>query len=344
MANWKKITIVTDENEICEAQAPVIISASRSTDIPAFYANWFIDRLNKGYIEWKNPFNGIPIYVSFKKTRVVVFWTKNPKPMMKHLDFLDKIIENYYFQYTLNDYEKEGFERKVPSLDDRIKTFIELSEKIGKKRVIWRFDPLILTSEIDVKILLKKIEYIGDQIKDHTNKLVFSFADISIYKKVENNLRKEGVSFIEFSPQTMREFASGLQQLNKKWGFDIGTCAEKISLERYNIKHNKCIDDDLMIDLFSEDKVLMKFLGVKFTEPDLFNNSATIIKKTQNLRDRGQRNACGCIASKDIGQYNTCPHECVYCYANTSRKTAKENYNRHLKNSHSASICPKGDF
>ncbi len=328
---WEKTEILNDSNEKVTAQAPVIISASRSTDIPTFYADWFIERWKKGYIKWKNPFNNVPLYVSFKNTRVIVFWTKNPKPLMKHLDFLDANIKNYYFQFTLNDYDNEGYEGKVPKLANRINTFIELSERIGKERVVWRFDPMILTDKIDVKELLLRVENIGNQLKNYTRKLVFSFADISTYKKVENNLKKEHIKFFEFTDSTMHEFAEGLQVLNKKWNFNIATCAEKIPLEQYGIKHNKCIDDDLMIELFDNDKPLMDFLGVEFEEPNLFDDSIGITK-SRKIKDKGQREACGCIMSKDIGQYNTCPHECVYCYANTSKEIAKRNYRTHIEN------------
>ncbi|AVR44775.1 hypothetical protein C7S20_05560 [Christiangramia fulva] len=327
---WSKTDITTDSGEIVSAQAPVIISASRSTDIPTFYADWFIERWKKGYVKWRNPFNGNFSYVSFKNARIVVFWTKNPRPLMKHLDYLDENVKNYYFQFSLNDYDKEGYEGKVPKLDSRIESFKELSERIGKEKVIWRFDPLMLTEELGVEELLERIKNIGDQLMDHTKKMVFSFADIGIYRKVENNLKREVIRFKEFDFNTMRQVAKGLQELNKKWNFEIATCAEKIPLEVYGIKHNKCLDDDLMIELFGEDKELMEFLGVEFEEPTLFNNSNGF-KKTRKLKDGGQREACGCIMSKDIGQYNTCPHACVYCYANTSNEIALCNYKEHRK-------------
>ena len=327
--NWEKVEIVNDVGELVHAQAPVIISASRSTDIPTFYADWFVERWKRGYIKWKNPFNGIASYVSFNNTRVVVFWTKNPRPIMKQIDFLNKEVKNFYFQFTLNDYEKEGYEGKVPKLSNRLDTFKELSDRIGKEKVVWRFDPLILTDAIDVQELLKRVKNIGDKIKNHTNKLVFSFADISAYRKVENNLKKEGVNFIEFTEQTMHEFAIGIQQLNKSWGLEIATCAEKIPLEQYEISHNKCIDDDLMVELFHKDETLMDFLGVKIDEPNLFNETPSN-SKPKYVKDKGQRQACGCIMSKDVGQYNTCPHGCNYCYANTSMETAIRNYRLHV--------------
>jgi len=329
--SWDKITINNQDGKVVEAQAPIIISASRSTDIPAFYSDWFVQRIKSGYVKWKNPFNGVPLYVSFSKTRLIIFWSKNPKPMMKHLDYLTESINNYYFQYTLNDYDFEKLEPNVPNVQSRIKTFIELSERIGKGKVIWRFDPLILTDRIGVDELLRKVENIGNQLKNYTNKLVFSYVDIKLYKKVQNNLRKNLINYQEFNERTMNEFALGLQKLNKSWNFEIGTCAEKIPLEKFGIIHNKCIDDDLIIKLFSHDKVLMDFLGVRIIPPDMFNSEYRI-EKTKNCKDKGQRKLCGCIVSKDIGEYNTCPHLCEYCYANTSKEIALANWEMHKRN------------
>jgi len=319
--NWNKTRIQIEEGKLVEAQAPVIISASRSTDIPAFYSEWFFNRLKKGYVKWKNPFNGKPLYVSFQNTRLIVFWSKNHKPILKHLD----------------DYDYEKFEPRVPNIQARIETFIELSEKVGKEKVIWRFDPLILTDKIGVDELLSKVENIGNQLKSYTDKLVFSFADINIYKKVQNNLRHNSIPYHEFNEKTMNEFAAGLQRLNENWHFELATCAEQISLEKYGIAHNKCIDDDLMIKLFSRDKVLMDFLGVKIKQPDIFNPNSVIEKKRSN-KDSGQRQFCGCIVSKDIGEYNTCPHLCEYCYANANRNIALTNWNLHKQNPNNETI------
>lgn len=333
---WQKDKIISKSNMEVVAQSPIIISASRSTDIPTFYSDWFVSRWEAGYIKWTNPFNGQPLYVSFKNTRLVVFWTKNPRPMFKHLDYLDKNIPNYYFQFSLNDYEKEKYEAKVPSVESRIRTFKELSQRLGKKRVVWRYDPLILTKDIDVNELLRRVEKIGNQIHEFTEKLVFSFVDISIYKKVENNLNKENVPYIEWTEELMEEFAKGISKINKNWNLKLGTCSEKIDLEKYGIVHNKCIDDDLMIELFSDDKTLMDFLGVEIKQPDLFSDGEII--KTRNLKDKGQREDCGCIMAKDIGAYNTCPHECNYCYANTSKEIAKKNYQNYLNDKDKESI------
>ena len=178
MASWHKEDLPRENGEIVSMQVPVIVSASRSTDIPAFYADWFFHRLKVGYSAWTNPFNGVKGYVSYKNTRFIVFWSKNPRPLLPYLDYLRERNIGCYIQYTLNDYEKEGLERGVPSISERIDTFKQLVDKLGKGRVIWRFDPLILTDEINMDTLLNRIEQIGEQLRGYTDKMVFSFADI----------------------------------------------------------------------------------------------------------------------------------------------------------------------
>ena len=340
MAQWQKTQIQRDNGEMVEAQAPVIISASRSTDIPAFYADWFFHRLKVGYSAWTNPFNGVKSFVSYENCRFIVFWSKNPKPLLEHLDELKERNIGCYIQYTLNDYEKEGLEKGVPPLEERIETFKRTVDKLGKGRVIWRFDPLIQTDQISLNDLLKKVEHIGDQLRGYTEKLVFSYADIALYKKVKANLEKSHVNYAEWTTAQMEEFAQRLSELNQKWHYQLATCGEKIDIEKYGIQHNRCIDDDIMIRFAHHDKALMDFLGVEITEGDLFNPKPTIIKHRDN-RDKGQREFCGCMVSKDIGEYNTCPHLCEYCYANASKEKAQENYNKHEMNPLGETIAGK---
>ncbi len=332
-----KPIITLDNGETAEAQAPYIISASRATDVPAFYADWFVERFKRGYIKWKNPFNNVSSYVSFQNTRLIVFWSKDYRRLIRHLDYFDERGVNYYFQFTLNDYDSDGIEKGVPSVKSRIETFQKLADRVGKEKVIWRFDPFILTDKIGVPELLHKAEGIGNQLKGYTDKLVFSFADISQYRKVKANLDRSPIAYREFDDLQMHELASGLQQLNQSWNFEIGTCAERIPLEQYGIVHNKCIDDDLIIRLFNKDKILMDFLGVTVLPPDMFNPEPQIMRGKNN-KDKGQRDFCGCIVSKDIGEYNTCPHQCEYCYANTSKEIAEANYLRFRRNTDSDSI------
>jgi len=331
MKSWNKKIILNDNNQEVEVITPFIISASRSTDIPAFFSKWFFNRLEKGYATWKNPFNQKEQYVSFDETKVIVFWSKNPKPIIPHLKELDKKDIKYYFQFTLNDYEKENLEPNVPKLETRIDTFKELSNLIGKEKIIWRFDPLILSNFITIDDLLSKIENIGNQIYKYTEKLVFSFADISVYKKVQNNLYKQDTSFREFSQDNILEFSKKLQNLNQKWNLKLATCAEKVGLEQFNIEHNKCIDDELIYKIGKNDNKILDWLGIDNT-PSLFGDEYLPNIK---LKDKGQRKECGCIVSKDIGMYNTCNHLCTYCYANHSVGLVKSNIKKHNFNNQS---------
>ena len=338
-----RIQITRENGELVDAQAPIIVSASRSTDIPAFYVDWFLHRLKMGYSAWTNPFNGVRSYVAYDNTRLIVFWSKNPKPLLNEGGCLDYLAEkgiNCYIQYTLNDYVAEKLERGVPALQERIDTFKRLVDRLGVGRVIWRFDPMILTDTIGVEELLNKAQNIGDQLKGYTEKMVFSYADIRTYRKVQANLTKNCINFREFEEEDMLAIARGLAEMNKSWGYTLATCGEKVDLKPYGIAHNKCVDDDLMIKYFSEDRRLMDFLGVDIIKGDLFNPEATIIKHKNN-KDKGQRAFCGCIVSKDIGEYNTCPHLCEYCYANTSKDTAVRNWKQHKLNPESETIIGK---
>ncbi|HOF15896.1 MAG TPA: DUF1848 domain-containing protein [Bacteroidales bacterium] len=345
-----KIQITNDFGNKVEAQSPIIISASRSTDIPAFYAKWFINRIKKGYVVWYNPFNQQPLYVAFKNCKVIIFWTKNPKPLIPYLKDLNNLGIHYYLQYTLNDYEKESFEPKLPTIKNRINTFKKLSSLIGKEKVIWRFDPIILTSELTPHEILKRIWNIGNQLKGYTDKLVFSFIDIKSYRKVQQNLvketsifTKESIGSSELSLEQMNEIALGLMKMREYWkkeGWEISmaTCAEEIDLDKYNISHNRCIDSELMKKIFAEDKELVYYLNYgKLPETNtLFKNEFNEIPlSTEKLKDKGQRKACGCMISKDIGMYNTCNHLCIYCYANTSKETVFKNMRLHDENNES---------
>lgn len=332
MKTWDKKNINNDKGESVEAILPFVISASRSTDIPAFYSRWFMNRLEKGYITWVNPFNRKEQYVSFEKTKIIVFWTKNPKPIIPHLKELDKRGIKYYFQYTLNDYEKENLEPNVPKLNTRIETFINLSKLIGKEKVIWRFDPLILSSAITVDDLIYKIRNIGNQISQYTEKLVFSFADIESYKKVQSNLSKTNESYREFTQTEINKFTEKIVSLNKSWKLSLSTCAEKVDLEKYYIEHNRCIDDKLIYKIGKDDPKILNWLGLSNPMLSLFDDEYS---NNTKLKDKGQRKACGCIVSKDIGMYNTCNHLCTYCYANHSENIVKQNLTKHSLNKQS---------
>jgi DNA repair photolyase len=328
---WERKDIHIDTGLI-QAITPVIITASRSTDIPAFYPEWLINRIEAGYVKWINPFNHLPLYVSLDNTRLIVFWSKNPAPILEYLPLIDKKGINYYFQFTLNDYEDEGLEPNVPPIEERIETFRKLSSMIGKEKVVWRFDPLVITHTMDVNQLLDKVKRVGDSVYQFTEKLVISFIDILKYKTVNKRLSKHHIQCREFTQELMRETAKGISKLNDRWGLDVSTCAESIDLSHYGIHHNRCVDDRLIRRVFHEDKDLIAFL-------DNYGETMNITEKVNSishpLKDKGQRKSCGCIVSKDIGQYNTCGHLCLYCYANYSDKGVIRNMERHTTESDS---------
>ena len=310
----KKIVIRNEQGIDVEAIAPVIVSASRATDIPAFYADWFFNRLDKGYASWRNPFNGKDSYVSFANTRFVVFWSKNPKPLIPYLPILQEKGIGFYIQFTLNDYDAEQLEPGVLRLAERIDTFKRIVDEYGVGSVVWRFDPLILTEKISPELLLHRISAIVEQLNGYTEKLVFSFADIAGYSSVARNLRAAGINYREWDTETMSAFARRLADM--RLPFRLATCAEAVDLEEFGIEHNRCIDAELMARRSPDDVELKSFL--QRAKPD-----------------SGQRKLCGCILSKDIGAYNTCPHLCRYCYANYSPQTVMNNFRTHTNSSES---------
>ena len=310
----KKIVIRNEQGVDVEAIAPVIVSASRATDIPAFYADWFFNRLDKGYASWRNPFNGKDSYVSFAKMRFVVFWSKNPKPLIPYLPILQEKGIGFYIQFTLNDYDAEQLEPGVPRLAERIDTFKRIVDEYGVGSVVWRFDPLILTEKISPELLLHRISAIAEQLNGYTEKLVFSFADIACYRSVARNLRAAGINYKEWDTETMLSFARRLADMRLL--FRLATCAEAVDLEEFGIEHNRCIDPGLIARRSPDDVELKSFL--QRAKPD-----------------SGQRKLCGCILSKDIGAYNTCPHLCRYCYANYSPQTVMNNFRTHTNSSES---------
>jgi hypothetical protein len=308
-----------------EAIAPLIVSASRSTDIPAFYGDWFMERLRRGYSKWINPWSGAPLYVSFANARLFVFWSKNPEPFLPHLAEVGRMGYQSSFLFTLNDYEPEGLEPHVPPLEERIGTFQSLSRMMGKARVVWRWDPLLLSSSLDMDGLLERVRRVGDAVAPCTERMVLSFIDIAKYPKVARNLRKQGSGSVrEFTPSEEVEFAAGLSELNRSWNLTLSACGEKRDLSRFGIHRGQCISYDLMVREFRGDRVLQGFLG-KPGSADLKEGGPPFCTP-DHLRDPGQRSACGCVVSKDIGQYGTCPHLCLYCYANPSPETVRRRY------------------
>lgn len=284
----------------------MIISVSRRTDIPAFYAEWFINQIKKGFFLRKNPYNGNIIENKFKPEDIqcIVFWTRNAQPMIKqgYLDYLDDIGISYYFQYTITGYPK-ALEKSVKHPLKSLDTFNELVERIGGEKVIWRFDPIVLSDKTPKKEIIRLHQKIASLIHPDTEQNVISFLDD--YKKTGLNLKNAGVHAFDILdyPNDLDFVLNNIKETANRFQLDVSTCAENIDLEKYNIKKGKCIDGQL-IDRITKGKV-------------------------SKAKDQGQRKECGCIKSIDVGIYNTCVHGCHYCYATESQSDATNHFKNH---------------
>lgn len=279
-----------------------IISASRRTDIPAFYAKWFINRVRAGYCTVPNPFNANQVSrISLKPedVLVIVFWTRNPRPLMPFLTELDERGFRYYFQYTVVDNPRELDPKSVP-LDRAIQTFRNLSERIGADRVIWRYDPIILTRKTPAEFHIERHEFVAQSLRGYTRRNVISIVDA--YNKVIR--RVKGLP-AELQPieQPDYSFVRCLADNCEKNGMEIVSCAEEIDLRPYGVRPGKCIDDELIREVFGID--------------------------VPHKKDPNQRKVCGCVVSKDIGMYDTCLFGCVYCYATQSFEKARKRHSQH---------------
>ena len=301
MATFEKTTIRLDDGTMAEAVAPEILSVSRRTDIPAFYADWFMHRLEHGYCDWKNPFSQQQ-HVSFEKVKFIVFWSKNPAPLIPHLRKLFDMGIDFYFQHTLNNYDREGVESFLPSLQERCATFRRIAEWWGRGRQVWRWDPIFLIDGVlTIDDIVKRIRETWSWLDTFPGKLVISFADISNYRKVQYNLNGSGIR--ELTADEQREFAEKLANAFANNWVDITTCSEEVDLSEFCIHHGACIDANTIAS-FSRDEDFSK-------------------RVMQMGKDKGQRDCCLCTVAKDIGSYNTCAHGCRYCYANTTPESAR---------------------
>ena len=269
----------------------MILSVSRRTDIPAFFTPWFMKRLEDGFVMVRNPMN----YHQISKIKLtpdvvdcIVFWTKNPLPLLPHLD---KIAEKYpfYFQYTLNAYEKD-MEPNLPNLEKKLETFKKLSAKVGSERVLWRYDPILLSSKYNLEWHKEQFERLAYELAPYTSTCIFSFVDL--YDKVVRNNKLTDI--YSCSAEDMDKLAQHFASIGAKLGLKLKTCAEKVDLNQYGIEHSHCIDAEL----------ISKLVGCPIG----------------GVKDKNQRMECGCLESVEIGQYDTCSHGCKYCYANFNNK------------------------
>lgn len=286
----------------------MILSVSRRTDIPAFYSEWFINRIREGIVYVRNPFNynqisSVPL--TSDNVDCIVFWTKNASNIMKYLDELDNRGFKYYFQYTITPYNTD-IEPVANKKKDIIENFIEISKRLGKHRVILRYDPILITTKYNEEYHYIAFEKLCRQLSNYTERVVFSFLDD--YKKIGKNMKKLDVN--DISIDKMRIISEKLVNIANKYNLELETCAEKLDLDDLGIKHSSCIDGKLI---------------EKIIESDISFN-----KKHKFILDNN-REACGCIKCIDIGEYDTCIHGCTYCYANLNKDRAVEKFKNHNK-------------
>jgi hypothetical protein len=277
----------------------MILSVSRRTDIPSYYSEWFFNRVKEGFVYIKNPIKTEQISkININPDIIdgIVFWSKNPKPMINRLDEIKKY--KYYFQFTITSYDND-IEKNLPPKDEIIQTFIELSDIIGPERIIWRYDPILLNYKYDFGYHIIEFEKIANLLKGKTNKVTISFIDE--YTKIKSKIKD--LKLFILTKEIIRKFCISLAKIAQNNNLIIDTCAEIMDLEDIGISHACCIDGELF-----------KQLGCNLDAK----------------KDKNQRSECRCIESIDIGIYNTCMNGCCYCYANYyNLETLISNYKNH---------------
>lgn len=281
----------------------MILSASRRTDIPAFYTEWFFNRLKQGLVYVRNPMNHRQVGRIDLNPGVIdciVFWTKDPSVILSKLDGLDGY--HYCFQITLNPYDSR-IERYVPDKNRIIHAFQALSERIGAEKTLWRYDPVILTDQWDMESHCRSFEWLASKLEGYTEQCTISFVDS--YQKTQRNMGN--IPLLPISEDMMKKLGERFFAIAHKRGIQVKACCERVDLSSVGIEPAKCVDDRLI------SRIIGKPLNAK--------------------KDKNQRQVCGCVESIDIGAYNSCRHGCLYCYANFSDNAVKNNLLRHDPNS-----------
>ncbi len=288
----------------------MIISASRRSDVPAFYAPWFMNRIRAGWCSVPNPFHKTQVArVSLQPqdVDVIVFWTRNPRPLMPHLRELDGRGYRYYFQYTLMD-NPRALDPKCPSAESALRVFEELADRIGPERVVWRYDPIVISNKTGFDFHVRAYERIARQLRHRTRRSVISIMDP--YRKTQSRLRQLACDGIEISGLAGAVDGAGLGGLVRRladaaYGNDmeIVSCAEELDLLPSGVAPGRCVDDVLIRRVYGLD--------------------------VESRKDPAQRKACGCVVSRDIGMYDSCLFGCRYCYATSNFDRARANYDAH---------------
>ncbi|MDE5831100.1 MAG: DUF1848 domain-containing protein [Clostridia bacterium] len=279
----------------------MIINTGCRTDIPAFYSKWLMNRIREGYVLVRNPYYKSQVTKYSLSPNVVdclAFCTKNPEPMLKYLDELDK-YKQYWF-VTITPYGKD-IEPIVPNKEKVIESFKKLSEHIGVNSIHWRYDPIFIGNGFDVKKHVECFEKMAKELKGYTHNCTISFLDL--YEKVKRNAPNIRPPTKEEQIEIAKEFS----RIGKENNLTIHSCCEKTYLEEYGLKCNGCMSQE----------IVEKSINCKLNPP-----------KTKNLRE-----GCNCLMGNDIGAYNTCGHLCKYCYANANKGLVLENMKKHNEKS-----------
>ena len=287
----------------------MIISASRRTDIPAYYADWFLKRIEARHVLVRNPMNPRRVSrVDLSPDAVdgIVFWTKNPLPMRGGLGALKDY--RYYFQFTLTAYDTD-VEANLPPKPALVDAFKALSDGIGREKVIWRYDPILLNPRYTETYHIRQFEQLARRLAGYTEKCTISFIDF--YPKIAGAVKALGLTPIP--DEQKRQLAKSLSEIASSYGLGLDACAEALDLSDLGIGRARCIDAQL----------IGRITG----------------RPVSARKDRNQRPACGCAESADIGAYNTCAHGCRYCYANHSAGTVE--YNRRLYDADAPLLCSR---
>jgi hypothetical protein len=275
----------------------MIISASRRTDIPAFHSRWFMERVREGYCDVSNPFRPSQISrISLTADTVdcLVFWSKNPSPLLRYLPEFDARSLRYYFQFTLNGYP-QVLETHLPPVGRLISIFRRLSDTVGPKKVIWRYDPILISSITDFAYHQDHFAWLASELAGYTHRVVVSIFDW--YPFLHRRMSQPQIQALQVmqQPENNPQFGSMMHtvvEAAQANGMQIYSCAEPINLQTFGVIPGSCIDAELIQNIF----------GIKVSQ----------------AKDAGQRPACGCVKSRDIGTYGTCRFGCVYCYSKRS--------------------------
>lgn len=275
----------------------MFLSASRRTDIPCYYSEWFLNRIRAGYVLTRNPMNSAQLYripLSPATIDCIVFWTKDAANILPYLDELDGRGYMYYFQFTLTPYDRtlEAKLRPKGNIED---AFIALSKRIGAERVVWRYDPIILNDTIDIGFHKREFLRMCDKLSKYTDTVTVSFVDM--YAKLKSPLVRP------ITPAETGELAAFIGNTAAEHGLRVVACCESGDLRQYGIAQSSCIDKERV------ERLIGCPLEIK--------------------ADKNQRAGCGCCESIDIGAYNTCLNGCVYCYANDSVQAASRRHMAH---------------